>query len=103
MDKEVGGFCVGGDSLCVMGEKESRGLSPASGTAAELLVLGGSVDCCCRGERDAALFLLLAAVREEAGGAFGWLQTCGLREYGVTGRRGRGREKKERRRAVHLG
>ena len=42
MDKEVGGFCGGGDLLCVMGEKESHGLSPAGGTAAELLVVGRS-------------------------------------------------------------
>ena len=52
MDKEVGGFYGGGDSLCVMDEKESRGLSPAGGIAAELPVVGRSAACCCReGER----------------------------------------------------
>ena len=51
MDKEIGGFCGSGDSLCVMRE-ESRGLSPAGGTAAELLVVERSAACCCReGER----------------------------------------------------
>ena len=52
MEKDAGGFCGGGDSLCVMGEKESRGLSPVGSTAVELLLVGRSAARCCRkGER----------------------------------------------------